>query len=62
MAKLGVDRVKPWNSVRINFGLDFKGTDNRQILTIDFKLKKVIEGHGKSLNINDCHVRSCNVM
>ena len=25
--RLGVDRVKPWNSVRINLGLDFRGPD-----------------------------------
>ena len=30
--RLGVDRVKPWSSVRINLGLGFRGPD---IMTID---------------------------
>ena len=40
--RLGVDRVKPWNSVRINLGLDFKGTDNRPDLDNRLLIK---EGH-----------------
>ena len=27
--RLGVDRVKPWNSVRINLGLGLRGPDIR---------------------------------
>ena len=26
-SRLGVDRVKPWNSVRINLGLGLRGRD-----------------------------------
>ena len=34
--RLGVDRVKPWNSVRINLGLGLRGLDIRHL---------IIEGH-----------------
>ena len=34
--KLGVDRVKPWNSVRINLVLGLRGLDNGHL---------IIEGH-----------------
>ena len=39
---LGVDRVKPWNSMRINLGLDLRGLDlrpdldNRHLIIEDY--------------------------
>ena len=32
ITRLGIDRVKPWNSVRINLGLGLKGPDVGPIL------------------------------
>ena len=42
MAKLGVGRVKPWNSVRINLGLGSRGPDIRPGLD---NRNLIIEGH-----------------
>ena len=39
---LGVDRVKPWNSMRINLGLDLRGLDLRPDLD---NRHLIIEGH-----------------
>ena len=40
--RLGVDRVKPWNSVRINFVLVLRGPDIRPGLD---NSHLIIEGH-----------------
>ena len=44
--RLGVDRVKPWNRVRINLGLGLRGTDirpgldNRHLIIKGHKINK----------------------
>ena len=53
--------VKPWNSVR-KFGLDLRGPDirpglyNRHLIIEGHK--KVIKGHGRSLNVMESQGRS----
>ena len=66
--RLGVDRVKPWNSVRINLGLGLKGPDirpgldNRHLIIEGRRgrrrSQKVIKVHGRSLNVMEGQGRS----
>ena len=49
--RLGVDRVKPWNSVRINLGLGLKGPDIRPGLD---NRHLIIEGHRGLRKVIEC--------
>ena len=54
--RLGVDRVKPGNSVRINLFLGLRGPDIRLGLNNRHRRsQKVMEGHGKPRKVKEGH-------